>query len=335
MKSRILSISIVVIFMFLSFVIGVFSLSLLEEDVVKEQMILNTTPIQTDNKLLQQEKYEYNGVQQVIEINWEKGIVLVEAKGTHSPNCVTASQCKIQAEDAAKATAYRDLVVAIRGVTINANITVKDAAYSSGITTANINGFLKSAIQLTKTKFSTETMTGKQSSIEAMLVMQGYIFKPYKDSVPKKSNNNSETLCSASLNIQEEYQKNNPVKYFAEKENKEYANYSSVIVDATNIEGGEPAIFPQIITEDSEVVFGTTETFDIDYAIEYGIAGWTDSIEKAKDSPRITSKYFTVKAIGAKGNPHKTKFIVSREDASKLMAIKEELKKGRIVIVLK
>ena len=111
--------------------------------------------------------------------------------------------------------------------------------------------------------------------------------------------------------------------------------YTGLIIDAGGLDAS-PAMLPKILSQNGGVIYGTRE-LDREYVIRTGVMGYQSDLQKALKMERVGSNPLVVKAA-AVGGKNKTDFIVTDQDAQKIVAaaaLKNFLKECRVVAVLK
>jgi len=88
---------------------------------------------------------------------------------------------------------------------------------------------------------------------------------------------------------------------------------TGLIIDARGI-GTRPAMSPKIVDQNGGVVYGPS-SFTRDYAIKFGVAGYSKDIETAKSDPRVVGNPLIVRGIGVQGS-NGTDIVVANGDAA-------------------
>ena len=88
---------------------------------------------------------------------------------------------------------------------------------------------------------------------------------------------------------------------------------TGLIIDARGV-GARPAMSPKIVDQNGGVVYGPS-SFTRDYAIKFGVAGYSKDIETAKSDPRVVGNPMVVRGIGVQGS-NGTDIVVANGDAA-------------------
>ena len=88
---------------------------------------------------------------------------------------------------------------------------------------------------------------------------------------------------------------------------------TGLIIDARGV-GARPAMSPKIVDQNGGVVYGPS-SFTRDYAIKFGVAGYSKDIETAKSDPRVGGNPLIVRGIGVQGS-NGTDIVVANGDAA-------------------
>ncbi len=88
---------------------------------------------------------------------------------------------------------------------------------------------------------------------------------------------------------------------------------TGLIIDARGV-GARPAMSPKILDQNGGVVYGPS-SFTREYAIKYGVAGYSKDIEAAKSDPRVVGNPMVVRGIGVQGM-NGTDIVVANGDAA-------------------
>ncbi len=88
---------------------------------------------------------------------------------------------------------------------------------------------------------------------------------------------------------------------------------TGLIIDARGV-GARPAMSPKIVDQNGGVVYGPS-SFTRDYAIKFGVAGYSKDIETAKSDPRVVGNPLIVRGIGVQGS-NGTDIVVANGDAA-------------------
>ena len=110
--------------------------------------------------------------------------------------------------------------------------------------------------------------------------------------------------------------------------------YSGMVVDAHGLRF-KPAMMPAIVDEDGHELFGAV-TASREYAVQYGMSGFSVDLDAALIDPRIGSRPLLVKALRVNG-AKVSELAISNSDAATLRSAPEHLtflKQCRVIIVM-
>ncbi len=111
------------------------------------------------------------------------------------------------------------------------------------------------------------------------------------------------------------------------------SEWTGLIVDAGDIDL-KPALVPYILDDLGGHVYGP-EFINRDFAVQWGMCGYTANMDTAQQIDRIGQNPLTVKAIRTTG-AEPTNIVISATDASRIRAASEYvviLREGRVIVV--
>ncbi len=97
---------------------------------------------------------------------------------------------------------------------------------------------------------------------------------------------------------------------------------TGLIIDAKDL-SFNPTASPKVLDEDGREVFGSAYV-DKQWVEKQGIVGYAQSLEDAKDNPRVAGNPVVVKALKVTG-PNNKDLILSAEDARKIRDLAKNL----------
>jgi len=110
--------------------------------------------------------------------------------------------------------------------------------------------------------------------------------------------------------------------------------WTGLIVDARGV-GLKPALVPYILDDLGGQVYGP-EFISRDFAVQWGMCGYTSDVDAAPKIDRVGQNPLTVKAIRATGH-EPTDIVISAVDASRIRAASEHvviLREGKVIVVV-
>lgn len=118
-----------------------------------------------------------------------------------------------------------------------------------------------------------------------------------------------------------------------DKNKSDNPGWTGLIVDARGV-GLKPALVPYILDSLGGQVYGPEYT-SRDFAVQWGMCGYTSDMDAALKIDRVGQKPLTVKAIRATG-PEPTDIVIGTADVSRIRAASEHvviLRESRVVVV--
>jgi hypothetical protein len=262
-------------------------------------------------------------------INYYEGVVTATGIGAANPDLPPAT-ARPAALRAAKSDAFRNLLETVKGVYINAETTVENFMLSSDVIHTQVEGVVRNFRVLDQRYMSDGTV-----EIDVEMPLTGnfsdlVLPEDLEKSEPIAGNVLRCPLCGRpwppDVPFPEEYKDQLP-----EQVGKVY---TGLVVDARGL-GAQPAMAPQILTEDGQEVYGTGFV-DREYAVKMGVAGYAKKLDQAQNDERVTDEPFVIEGLEVSG-PNKTDLIISQEDATILHSMSENLsflEKCRVIIVV-
>lgn len=246
--------------------------------------------------------------------NWTDGYVEVTAVGAAN---LALAQSKAhalsQAEETARALAYRKLAERIYGVQVNSKMTVSGAVATSDALTTQTRGLIRDAHEV---KVSHEMLD------------DGSILCAVTLSVPMTTARGLAALAAETPGAHA----GAPVFVGGATDPPLEAAYTGVVIDATGLQA-DPALAPTLLTEDGFVVYGA-ETLGPERVSALGVAPYVKTLEQAKEKG-AGAKPLVIKALKAVGE-YACDLVLPSDlvDVLFQLDLKEDvLKGGRLVIM--
>jgi hypothetical protein len=246
--------------------------------------------------------------------NWTDGYIEVTAVGAVN---LALAQSKAhalsQAEETARALAYRKLTERIYGVQVNSKTTVSGAVATSDALTTQTRGLVRDAHEV---KVSHEILD------------DGSILCAVTLSVPMTTARGLAALAAQTPAAHA----GEPVFVAGGTDPRVEAAYTGVVIDATGLQA-DPALAPTLLTEDGFVVYGA-ETLGPERVSALGVAPYVKTLEQAKEKG-AGAKPLVIKALKAVGE-YACDLVLPSDlvDVLFQLDLKEDvLKGGRLVIM--
>ena len=233
-------------------------------------------------------------------IDWEEGYIYATAVGTVNmdkmANEVHAEQQSIKT---ARLQAISILNETVNNIQIDSYTTFKDGLIQDDILKTETHGILKN-IQTMKQNFKWTQLGSPHAEVTVCIPIYGGLSKISGKWLQKQTNVAEELPVHkiTSVNLEDKF--------------------TGLIIDAIGL-NAKPAFFPKILTDDGKYEVCGIRSVDMNIASIKGIAGYTNSIENAKNNKRSGKHPLIIKALKISG-PHKGDFIISKEDAGKILA---------------
>ncbi|MBC8175535.1 MAG: hypothetical protein H8E82_07775 [Candidatus Marinimicrobia bacterium] len=240
-------------------------------------------------------------------MNYSNGWVTATGIGAISPLAQSPGQARATAVRAAKIDAMRNLLEAVMAVTVTSETTVRGSAVENDVIKTNVEGMVKGAKMLDlngdgKVDYSSDIRYLSDTSIEIEMGvhMSGissiiYPATGYAEVPPQPA------------------EVETPTTEFVPAPKP--TTITGLIIDAQGLEV-RPAMSPKIVDQNGSVVYGQGN-FTREYAINYGVAGYSKDLDKAMIDPRVVGNPLLIKAIGIEGT-NKTDVVISSGDAFKI-----------------
>lgn len=245
--------------------------------------------------------------------NWTDGYIEVTAVGAAN---LALAQSKAhalsQAEETARALAYRKLAERIYGVQVNSKTTVSGAVATSDALTTQTRGLVRDAHEV---------------KVTHEILDDGSILCAVTLSVPMTT-----ARGLAALAAQVPAANAGAPLYKGAGTGTPAGDYTGVVIDASDAESN-PALAPTLLTEDGFVVYGA-ETLGAERISALGVASYVKTLEQAQEKG-AGARPLVIKALKAVG-AYACDLVLPTELVDILFELdkqKDVLKGGRLVIM--
>ncbi len=242
-------------------------------------------------------------------IDWERQVVITHSLG--APNTSFPQPAwRSSALRAARQAAYRDLLEAVKGVTVSSTTTVENAMVISDIIRSSVDGVIRDFIVL-----DTKYFESMDVGIIVEMKLTGALFDAV---LPGEAGGRIAEAPAPGI----------------PPPSRTAGATSGLIVDATGLDV-TPAMAPKILDEAGNEVYGTTKVLR-QFAMQQGIVGYHNSVAGASGDERVAGNPLVVRALRTTG-PNGCDLIISSEDAGRIRSAAENLAfldECRVMIVL-
>ncbi len=228
-------------------------------------------------------------------VNYSDRTIQATGIGFIPLNVINAGQARRNALIIAKGDALRLLIEIVNGVNLTSETTIAGAMFDDEIN-MQIQGAIRGARQVGDPKYLSDTSVEVTYEVSMSLISR--ILLPMDDGSPTLSYAEAQAGAappSAGTSA--------PIS----------GSTTGLIIDARGV-GARPAMSPKIVDQNGGVVYGPS-SFTRDYAIKFGVAGYSKDIETAKSDPRVVGNPLIVRGIGVQGS-NGTDIVVANGDAA-------------------
>ena len=233
-------------------------------------------------------------------MNYSNGWITATGIGGISPQAQNPGMARGMAVRAAKIDAMRNLLETVLAVAVTSETSVRGAAVENDVIKTKVKGMVKGArIRDINEDGRHDTndfryLSDTSIEIEMEIHMSGIssiVLPPagYAEAQAGVAPPSAGTSAPAS------------------------GSTTGLIIDARGV-GARPAMSPKIVDQNGGVVYGPS-SFTRDYAIKFGVAGYSKDIETAKSDPRVVGNPLIVRGIGVQGS-NGTDIVVANGDAA-------------------
>ena len=241
-------------------------------------------------------------------MNYSNGFIVATGIGAISPLAQNPGMARATAVRAAKVDAMRNLLETVMAVTVTSETTVRGAAIENDVVKTKVEGMVKGARikdidgdgrggssdirYLSDSSIELEMEVHMSGISEIILPAAGYAPAPFISGAP----NSSSTPAPAIPQSQS-------------------GNITGLIVDARGL-GLKPAMSPKVLDQNGSTVYGSGN-FTREFAVKFGVAGYSKNLEQAQQDPRVVGNPIVVKGIGIQGS-NKSDVVIGSNDVNKV-----------------
>ena len=243
-------------------------------------------------------------------VNYSEQTISAIGIGFVPTNAVNAGQARRMALRIAKNDALRQLIEIVNGVTLTSETTMSGAMVDDVIST-KVQGFIRGARQVGQPKYLSDTSVEMEFSVP-MSGISDIILPPVTAQQPVQQNNQTQATQSSSST----------------------GGITGVIIDARGLRA-RPAMAPRILDQNGNAIYGPG-TYDRQYAVSNGVAGYSKTLEAAQQDQRVVGNPLVIKGVATSGT-NRTDITISNADVSRLDAANRSsniLKDCRVLILL-
>ena len=217
-------------------------------------------------------------------MNYSNGFVVATGIGAISPLAQNPGMARATAVRAAKVDAMRNLLEAVMAITVSSETTVRGAAIENDVVKTSVEGMVRGARMrdidgdgrgsnsdiryLSDTSIEIEMEVHMSGISEVILPPAGYAPAPAAGGAPAS----------------------------AAPAAPRPGTVTGLIVDARGL-GLRPAMSPKIVDQNGGVVYGPGN-FTREFAVKFGVAGYSKNLEQAQQDPRVVGNPLVVKGVG-------------------------------------
>ena len=236
-------------------------------------------------------------------MNYSNGFVVATGIGAVSPLAQNPGMARATAVRAAKVDAMRNLLEAVMAITVSSETTVRGAAIENDVVKTSVEGMVRGARMrdidgdgrgsnsdiryLSDTSIEIEMEVHMSGISEVILPPAGYAPAPVAGGAPA------------------------PAAPAAPRP----GTVTGLIVDARGL-GLRPAMSPKIVDQNGGVVYGPGN-FTREFAVKFGVAGYSKNLEQAQQDPRVVGNPMVVKGVGVQG-ANKADLVLAVGDVSRV-----------------
>ena len=236
-------------------------------------------------------------------MNYSNGFIVATGIGAVSPLAQNPGMARATAVRAAKVDAMRNLLEAVMAITVSSETTVRGAAIENDVVKTSVEGMVRGARMrdidgdgrgsnsdiryLSDTSIEIEMEVHMSGISEVILPPAGYAPAPVAGGAPA------------------------PAAPAAPRP----GTVTGLIVDARGL-GLRPAMSPKIVDQNGGVVYGPGN-FTREFAVKFGVAGYSKNLEQAQQDPRVVGNPLVVKGVGIQG-ANKADLVLATGDVSRV-----------------
>ena len=219
-------------------------------------------------------------------------------------NVINAGQARRSAMRIAKQDALRQLIEIVNGVNVTSETTVSGSMFDDVIKT-QVQGAIRGARRIGEPKYLSDTSV--EITYEVKMEDISRVLLPMAEKAP--------TLKFGDVTVGGSASESTPSAEPSAEPSKKSGGVTGIIIDGTGL-GLRPAMAPRILNQSGSVVYGPGQ-YNRDYAASNGVVGYSKSLEKAKEDPRVQGNPLVIRASSTSG-ASAADMIVSNADAGKI-----------------
>lgn len=226
-------------------------------------------------------------------VDWENQVLRATGAGAPDLKASNPAQARLGAERTAKLDAVRNLLEQAKGVRITADRTVGDELDREEVR-GRVEGILRD-FKVVATRYYSDSGVVMDVEVPLAALASGVVPVPAT-----------------------------PLALSSQGEKK----YTGLVVDARGL-GVRPMLAPRVLDASGKPLYGP-EALTAEALAKTGVAGWFNSLDKAKQAPRVGEQPLVVKAEKLRGSD-----LVLSEEGSKQLSETDTrfLAEGRVAIV--
>jgi|TARA_B100001123_G_C15286778_1_gene1015911 hypothetical protein len=242
-------------------------------------------------------------------VNYSEQTISAIGIGFVPTNAVNAGQARRMALRIAKQDALRQLIEIVNGVTLTSETTMSGAMVDDVINT-KVRGFIRGARQVGQPKYLSDTSVEMEFSVPMSGISD--IMLPPVTAAQQAVQNDQQQVSQSTAT----------------------GGITGVIIDARGL-SARPAMAPRILDQNGNAIYGPG-TYDRQYAVSNGVAGYSKTLESAQQDARVVGNPLVIKGVATSGT-NRTDITISNADVSRLDAANRSsniLKDCRVLILL-
>ena len=220
-------------------------------------------------------------------------------------NVINAGQARRSAMRIAKQDALRQLIEIVNGVNVTSETTVSGSMFDDVIKT-QVQGAIRGARRVGEPKYLSDTSV--EITYEVKMADISRVLLPMAEKAP--------TLKFEDVTVGNTVSESSASSESASEPTKKSGGVTGIIIDGSGL-GLRPAMAPRILNQSGSVVYGPGQ-YSRDYAASNGVVGYSKSLDKAKEDPRVQGNPLVIRASSTSG-ASAADMVVSNADAGKLL----------------
>ena len=219
-------------------------------------------------------------------------------------NVINAGQARRSAMRIAKQDALRQLIEIVNGVNVTSETTVSGSMFDDVIKT-QVQGAIRGARRVGEPKYLSDTSV--EITYEVKMADISRVLLPMAEKAP--------TLKFEDVTVGNTVSESSASSESASEPTKKSGGVTGIIIDGSGL-GLRPAMAPRILNQSGSVVYGPGQ-YSRDYAASNGVVGYSKSLDKAKEDPRVQGNPLVIRASSTSG-ASAADMVVSNADAGKI-----------------